>query len=198
RAGHGYQGSRAGPRRRDGGMRALTLATLFAAAAGYVVMLVAGRALGPADYPLFATYWGAFFALGGVANGLMQETTRAVRSARRGRAARADPARRPADGAGPGRARGREHPRVAAARPAHVLRGGRADHGRRHPRLLDPGRHRRRPVRDRTLGDVRGPAHRRRRAPRAGGGGGVVARGRRPRLRPGHGRRHAHLGTARG
>src|SRR5699024_3372627 len=84
RAGHGYQGSRAGPRRRDGGMRALTLATLFAAAAGYVVMLVAGRALGPADYPLFATYWGAFFALGGVANGLMQETTRAVRSARRG------------------------------------------------------------------------------------------------------------------
>ena len=65
-------------------MRALTLATLFAAAAGYVVMLVAGRTLGPADYPLFATYWGAFFALGGVANGLMQETTRAVRSARRG------------------------------------------------------------------------------------------------------------------
>ncbi|WP_407335610.1 polysaccharide biosynthesis protein [Dietzia kunjamensis] len=67
-----------------GGMRALTLATLFAAASGYLVMLVAGRALGPADYPLFATYWGAFFALGGVANGLMQEVTRAVRSARGG------------------------------------------------------------------------------------------------------------------
>ena len=50
-----------------GGMRALTLATVFAAASGYLVMLVAGRALGPADYPLFATYWGAFFALGGVA-----------------------------------------------------------------------------------------------------------------------------------
>lgn len=65
-----------------GGMRALTLATLFAAASGYLVMLVAGRALGPADYPLFATYWGAFFALGGVANGLMQEGTRAVRAAR--------------------------------------------------------------------------------------------------------------------
>lgn len=65
-------------------MRALTLATLFAAASGYLVMLVAGRALGPADYPLFATYWGAFFALGGVANGLMQEVTRAVRSARGG------------------------------------------------------------------------------------------------------------------
>src|SRR5699024_7531366 len=64
--------------------------------------------------------------------------------------------------------------------------------------VLFRSRHRRRPVRDRTLGDVRGPAHRRRRAPRAGGGGGVVARGRRPRLRPGHGRRHAHLGTARG
>ena len=64
------------------GMRALTLATVFAAASGYLVMLIAGRALGPADYPLFATYWGAFFALGGVANGLMQEVTRAVRSAR--------------------------------------------------------------------------------------------------------------------
>lgn len=63
-------------------MRALTFATLFAAASGYLVMLIAGRALGPADYPMFATYWGAFFALGGVANGLMQETTRAVRSAR--------------------------------------------------------------------------------------------------------------------
>ena len=67
-----------------GGMRALTLATVFAAASGYLVMLIAGRALGPADYPLFATYWGAFFALGGVANGLMQEATRAVRSAREG------------------------------------------------------------------------------------------------------------------
>ena len=63
------------------GMRALSLATAFAAASGYLVMLVAGRALGPADYPLFATYWGAFFALGGVANGLMQEATRAVRAA---------------------------------------------------------------------------------------------------------------------
>ena len=66
-----------------GGMRALTLATLFAAASGYLVMLIAGRALGPVDYPMFATYWGAFFALAGVANGLMQESTRAVRSARR-------------------------------------------------------------------------------------------------------------------
>ena len=65
-------------------MRALTLATVFAATSGYLVMLIAGRALGPADYPLFATYWGAFFALGGVANGLMQEATRAVRSAREG------------------------------------------------------------------------------------------------------------------
>lgn len=70
------------PTRAGGGMRALTLATLFAAISGYLVMLVAGRALGSVDYPMFATYWGAFFALGGVANGLMQETTRAVRSAR--------------------------------------------------------------------------------------------------------------------
>ena len=73
---------RAPARGAAGGMRALTLATLFAAASGYLVMLIAGRALGPADYPMFATYWGAFFALCGVANGLMQEATRAVRSAR--------------------------------------------------------------------------------------------------------------------
>lgn len=65
-----------------GGMRALTLATVFAAASGYLIMLMVGRSLGPADYRLFASYWGAFFALGGVANGLMQETTRAVRAAR--------------------------------------------------------------------------------------------------------------------
>ncbi|EFV92682.1 MAG: polysaccharide biosynthesis protein [Dietzia sp.] len=76
-----------------GGMRALTLATVFAAASGYLVMLIAGRALGPADYPLFATYWGAFFALGGVANGLMQEVTRAVRSARESRTPGAEGAR---------------------------------------------------------------------------------------------------------
>ena len=83
-------GSGSGP----GGMRALTLATLFAAASGYLVMLIAGRALGPADYPMFATYWGAFFALGGVANGLMQEATRAVRSARQlARGTDDDPAR---------------------------------------------------------------------------------------------------------
>ena len=67
-------------RRVGGGLRALTLATLFAAASGYLVMLIAGRTLGPVDYPLFATYWGAFFALSGIANGLMQETTRAVRT----------------------------------------------------------------------------------------------------------------------
>ncbi|KAA0917940.1 polysaccharide biosynthesis protein [Dietzia sp. ANT_WB102] len=67
-----------------GGLRALTLATVFAAASGYLIMVIVGRSLGPADYRLFASYWGAFFALGGVANGLMQETTRAVRAARGG------------------------------------------------------------------------------------------------------------------
>jgi len=70
--------------RQGGGMRALTLATVFAAGAGYLVMLVAGRTLGAADYKDFAAYWAAFFALGGVANGLMQETTRGVRAARHG------------------------------------------------------------------------------------------------------------------
>ena len=84
-----------------GGMRALTLATLFAAASGYLVMLVAGRALGPADYPMFATYWGAFFALAGIANGLMQEATRAVRSAREVSGPARDEGGDAAAGAGP-------------------------------------------------------------------------------------------------
>jgi len=57
---------------------------LFAAGSGYLVMLIAWRSQGAADYTFFANYWGAFFALGGVANGLMQETTRAVRAARSG------------------------------------------------------------------------------------------------------------------
>jgi len=52
---------------------------MFSAISGYVVMLLAWRVLGSEDYSQFAAYWGAFFALGGVANGLMQEITRSVR-----------------------------------------------------------------------------------------------------------------------
>lgn len=64
-------------------MRALTLATIYAAASGYLVLgIIAPRALGAEAFDGFAAYWALFFALTGVAGGLMQETTRAVRSAR--------------------------------------------------------------------------------------------------------------------
>ena len=90
------------------GMRALTLATVFAAASGYLVMIVAARALGAAGAADFSAYWGLFFALGGVANGLTQESTRAVRAARH-----------PSDDGAPVSA---TLPAVAAGRPVRVRR----------------------------------------------------------------------------
>lgn len=63
-------------------MRALSLATLFAAASGFIVLWVAAWALGVERADEFQAYWGVFFALAGVIDGVMQETTRAVSSAR--------------------------------------------------------------------------------------------------------------------
>lgn len=60
------------------GMARLLMATVFAAASGYIVMLLAGRHLGAAGYATFTVFWGLFFMFVGIANGLMQETTRAV------------------------------------------------------------------------------------------------------------------------
>ncbi|WP_051461508.1 hypothetical protein [Tomitella biformata] len=60
------------------GMTRLLLATVFAAASGYIVMLLAGRHLGAAGYATFTVFWGLFFMFVGISNGLMQETTRAV------------------------------------------------------------------------------------------------------------------------
>lgn len=85
-------------------MRALTLATIYAAASGYLVLgIIAPRALGAEAFDGFAAYWALFFALTGVAGGLMQETTRAVRSARGAAAAStaAETAASPSHPAGP-------------------------------------------------------------------------------------------------
>lgn len=59
-------------------MRSMTVATVFVALAGYAVILVAARGLTPADYEIFMVFWGLFFALTGVLDGLMQETARGV------------------------------------------------------------------------------------------------------------------------
>ncbi|WP_233266999.1 polysaccharide biosynthesis protein [Tomitella fengzijianii] len=60
------------------GMGAVLAATIFAAASGYVVMLLAGRQLGASGYADFTVYWALFFTFVGITNGLMQESTRAV------------------------------------------------------------------------------------------------------------------------
>ena len=59
-------------------MKALSFATVFAALSGFVLMLIAARALGDIRSAELMAYWGLFFACTGFIDGLMQETTRAV------------------------------------------------------------------------------------------------------------------------
>lgn len=65
-------------------MRALSLATIAVAIAGYAVILVAARGLSASAYEDFMVYWGLFFALAGLLDGLLQETARAVTARRSG------------------------------------------------------------------------------------------------------------------
>lgn len=57
-------------------------ATLLSALCGYAVLYLAARDLDPAGFSVFGVFWGAFGLVNGAANGLLQETTREVRSAR--------------------------------------------------------------------------------------------------------------------
>ncbi len=59
----------------------VTIATLIAAASGYVVLLLAARHLGAIGYGVFAVFWAAYGLVTGAQNGQLQETTRAVRAA---------------------------------------------------------------------------------------------------------------------
>lgn len=65
-------------------MRWLSYATIFSAASGFIVISLAAWALGASGADQFQAYWGLFFALGGCADGLMQETTRGITRAREG------------------------------------------------------------------------------------------------------------------
>lgn len=56
-------------------------ATALTALCGYAVVYLAARDLAPAGFSVFAVFWGAFGLVTGAANGLLQETTREVRSA---------------------------------------------------------------------------------------------------------------------
>lgn len=63
------------------GLTGVAGATVFSAASGYLVLFIAARSLGAERYDVFAVYWSAFFALTGIVNGLMHESTRAVHAA---------------------------------------------------------------------------------------------------------------------
>lgn len=69
-----------GPIARSSVARVAT-ATLVTALCGYAVVYLAARDLAPAGFSVFAVFWGAFGLVTGAANGLLQETTREVRSA---------------------------------------------------------------------------------------------------------------------
>ncbi|MEV0672898.1 hypothetical protein [Mycobacterium sp. NPDC050441] len=58
------------------------LATAISALCGYAVLYLAARDLEPAGFSVFSVFWGAFGLVTGAANGLLQEATREVRSAR--------------------------------------------------------------------------------------------------------------------
>ncbi|MFW0793665.1 polysaccharide biosynthesis protein [Gordonia sp. CPCC 205515] len=66
---------------RTGAIGRVTIATLIAAASGYLVLLIAARDLGAAGYGVFAVFWAAYGMVTGAQNGQLQETTRAVRAA---------------------------------------------------------------------------------------------------------------------
>ncbi|WP_018297896.1 hypothetical protein [Corynebacterium lubricantis] len=64
-------------------MKALSLATVFAALAGFIVMWVAQWPLdAETQLRYFQAYWGLFFAATGLIDGITQETTRAVAGAK--------------------------------------------------------------------------------------------------------------------
>ena len=67
----------------------VTIATIIAAASGYLVLLLAARQLGATGYAVFAVFWAAYGLVTGAQNGQLQETTRTIRAAseRRMRAA---------------------------------------------------------------------------------------------------------------
>lgn len=65
-------------------MRSLSLATVFSALSGFLVLIIAGRALGVEGYESFQAFWGLFFAITGLIDGLMHETTRGTSAVKAG------------------------------------------------------------------------------------------------------------------
>src|SRR5262249_47450349 len=65
-----------------GSMARVGTATALTALCGYAVIYLAARDLAPSGFSVFGVFWGAFGLVTGAANGLLQETTREVRSMR--------------------------------------------------------------------------------------------------------------------
>ncbi|MDO5052126.1 MAG: hypothetical protein Q4E05_04435 [Pseudoclavibacter sp.] len=86
-------------------MRWVAFSSIFAAIAGYLVILLATQTLGASRFEAFSVFWGLFFAILGTLQGIMHETTRAVRAAQ-GRAQQNRPE--------PGRPEGARPLRLAA------------------------------------------------------------------------------------
>lgn len=63
-----------------GSMARVGTATALTALCGYAVIYLAARDLAPGGFSIFGVFWGAFGLVTGAANGLLQETTREVRS----------------------------------------------------------------------------------------------------------------------
>jgi O-antigen/teichoic acid export membrane protein len=65
-----------------GSVARVGVATAVTALCGYLVLYLAARDLDPTGFSVFGVFWGAFGLVTGAANGLLQEATREVRSAR--------------------------------------------------------------------------------------------------------------------
>lgn len=63
-----------------GSMARVGTATAVTALCGYALIYLAARDLAPSGFSIFGVFWGAFGLVTGAANGLLQETTREVRS----------------------------------------------------------------------------------------------------------------------
>ncbi len=81
-ASYPFGGASTGPVAR-GSVARVGTATVLTALCGYAVVYLAARDLAPVGFSVFAVFWGAFGLVTGAANGLLQETTREIRSARR-------------------------------------------------------------------------------------------------------------------
>ena len=77
----GATGASQGPVAR-GSVARVGTATALTALCGYAVIYLAARDLAPSGFSVFGVFWGAFGLVTGAANGLLQETTREVRSTR--------------------------------------------------------------------------------------------------------------------